>query len=1053
MIEVFAGTAKVTACLRQLGLVSSFGTDHIKSKHATAPVVLADLTTQAGIDLLMQWLGDEYVVGIFLAPPCGTASRARSIPLKRKSPGDPAAPRPLRSDVYPNGLPFLRFLDRIKVSKANKLYHLTAQLVVWATDVGCIFCIENPQFSFFWQTTFIQSIIHLCQFTIFQSCQYGSNRPKRTMLAFNAEEFKVINKLCEGVGPSHRHAKWGIDETSRKFATSLETSYPMPLAKLIAAQFVAALHRMGFQELPESLADVTERDNAILPALRAQAGTQSKAAKLPPMIPTFAAKVLLSGFVEDLPASNLLEKLSCSIHVNTVNAPTKLPKGSKLLSITPAVLPRDALTGGAIVSSQQISSEESKLFVEKFQSESADRSGETQSQLWGVPCEEDEFVKQMVKYGHPTSLHSCLPDVLKETVGIYNRYSAHERMAYRANRLGYWLRRLHELKDDELRFKRSMHADVAEVLRGKNVLLWRDMLQSNNYMDMDVCEEFSQGSDLVGAIPRTGLWPMRFQPACVNEADLADIAAKEPPNLAHQFENASMNEFSAEVWEKTMAEVKSGLLEGPLPLESVPASFPLSRRFGIQQGAKIRCIDDFSMSSVNASVQSCESPKPQTLDVFAAVCAYAMKMVPGSPGWVGRTFDLTGAYRQCAVKPSSYKYSHIMVLNPFTKKLVAFRMKALPFGAIRSVHSFLRTAHSLWFLLVRELWVLTTNYFDDYVTLATLDEAPSVKSCVHMFFKMLGWLFAEAGEKAPDFSCDFQALGVAVSVKAMHSGVVSLGNTETRRRELIELISTVLQTGRMTKICALKLRGRLQFASANIFGRVAKSALSMVTNHAYHSRGTKVDNSTILALRVHLHLLSQGRPRELRAAGDDCWFLQTDASFEPDKDHASSGVGAVLFNQTGRPVAFFSEKLEDSILAVLNPDGTKKTIIFECEFLALFAAFWKWNAMITGALVIYTDNNAVRDAMISCNTKNSVARSILVATLILESERCLWPWYSRVPTDSNFADAPSRFSISKLLQLGAVRYCLDVGKCWEHVEATSKIWGEQQAATISQLPK
>ena len=345
------------------------------------------------------------------------------------------------------------------------------------------------------------------------------------------------------------------------------------------------------------------------------------------------------------------------------------------------------------------------------------------------------------------------------------------------------------------------------------------------------------------------------------------------------------------------------------------------------------------------------------------------------------------------------------------------------------------------------------NYFDDYVTLATLEEAPSVKSCVHMFFKMLGWLFAEAGEKAPDFSCDFQALGVAVSVKAMHSGVVSLGNTETRRRELVELISTVLQTGRMTKICALKLRGRLQFASANIFGRVAKSALSMVTNHAYHNRGTKVDSSTTLALRVHLHLLSQGRPRELRAASEECWFLQTDASFEPDKEHASSGIGAVLFNPTGRPVAFFSERLEASTLALLNPDGTKKTIIFECEFLALFAAFWKWNAMITGALVIYTDNNAVRDAMISCNTKNSVARSILVATLILESERCLWPWYSRVPTDSNFADAPSRFSISKLLQLGAVRYSLDVGKCWEHVEASSKIWGEQQAATISQLPK
>ena len=28
---------------------------------------------------------------------------------------------------------------------------------------------------------------------------YGSTRPKRTMLGFNAAEFAVINKMCSGV--------------------------------------------------------------------------------------------------------------------------------------------------------------------------------------------------------------------------------------------------------------------------------------------------------------------------------------------------------------------------------------------------------------------------------------------------------------------------------------------------------------------------------------------------------------------------------------------------------------------------------------------------------------------------------------------------------------------------------------------------------------------------------------------------------------------------------------------------------------------------------------
>lgn len=61
----------------------------------------------------------------------------------------------------------------------------------------------------------------------------------------------------------------------------------------------------------------------------------------------------------------------------------------------------------------------------------------------------------------------------------------------------------------------------------------------------------------------------------------------------------------------------------------------------------------------------------------------------------GRTFDLTGAYRQCAV-----------VQEPQSDKLYGCRMRALPFGAVRSLHSFLRFAFSIWSILVSEFLVL-----------------------------------------------------------------------------------------------------------------------------------------------------------------------------------------------------------------------------------------------------------------------------------------------------------------------------------------------------------
>ena len=69
---------------------------------------------------------------------------------------------------------------------------------------------------------------------------------------------------------------------------------------------------------------------------------------------------------------------------------------------------------------------------------------------------------------------------------------------------------------------------------------------------------------------------------------------------------------------------------------------------------------------------------------------------------------------------------------------------------------------------------------------------------------------------------------------------------------------------------------------------------------------------------------------------------------------------------------------------------------------------------------MYTDNNGVRDILISCVTRHAVARSILTATLALEAMLQITPWYARVPTDSNLSDSPSRFSLDKLLAMGVI---------------------------------
>ena len=77
-----------------------------------------------------------------MAPPCGTMSRAREIPLPQwlKDKGIPE-PYPLRSTQHPQGLPGLDGTDLIKVQKANALAAFTCDVAVWCRGNGVFFSI------------------------------------------------------------------------------------------------------------------------------------------------------------------------------------------------------------------------------------------------------------------------------------------------------------------------------------------------------------------------------------------------------------------------------------------------------------------------------------------------------------------------------------------------------------------------------------------------------------------------------------------------------------------------------------------------------------------------------------------------------------------------------------------------------------------------------------------------------------------------------------------------------------------------------------------------
>ncbi len=112
------------------------------------------------------------------------------------------------------------------------------------------------------------------------------------------------------------------------------------------------------------------------------------------------------------------------------------------------------------------------------------------------------------------------------------------------------------------------------------------------------------------------------------------------------------------------------------------------------QKHKVRLIDDFTQSGVNHFVTAHEEPSLHTVDIADSTITVWMQICSSnrSPSELIKTFDLSSTYKQIALSEAGRKVAYISVWDPFEKRPRYFRSLALPFGAVRSVHSFLSVA-------------------------------------------------------------------------------------------------------------------------------------------------------------------------------------------------------------------------------------------------------------------------------------------------------------------------------------------------------------------------
>ena len=117
-MEIFAGSATFAATARARGC-EVVAVDCSMNRHKPKVNLLTrDLLEDGAADEMLELVGALRFrcrrVVVWFAPPCGTASKAREIPLRTRGP----APQPLRSKEYPAGLPHLGADDFARVQAA-----------------------------------------------------------------------------------------------------------------------------------------------------------------------------------------------------------------------------------------------------------------------------------------------------------------------------------------------------------------------------------------------------------------------------------------------------------------------------------------------------------------------------------------------------------------------------------------------------------------------------------------------------------------------------------------------------------------------------------------------------------------------------------------------------------------------------------------------------------------------------------------------------------------------------------------------------------------------
>ena len=847
------------------------------------------------------------------------------------------------------------------VAQANPLDVLTARIWKACQERQIPVVIENPYRSLFWHVPQMTSLLEQEDTVLVRSdlCMFGGQRPQSIALLSNSSLVQSLAAQCDG---KHEHPAW--DTVQEDSVAEHGSAYPTLFCKTFLLALTARLKDSGWVDEKE-VQDLKGPGTAASKVLTTQARTKRAASFR--VIPEFRKTVRCSLTEEE--RSRLV-------------APGWMP-ASKFKALD---------TGAA---------EEVKLVPVPG----------SPTDVWiHIPWTPQEFVTRARRAGHPAHLHLGIPPQMKHAIDKNASMTPLQIMKIRSAQSNRWMTRAAELEKAEAAFKQSLPPHIRASLKHKRILLFKEMLEAAHYPDKAVADDMANGFNLVGHLELPAGWAPDFRPASISAADLSALSRDGNQQIIRDV--ASSSSFTEELWQKSMEEVAKGWSEGPFSFDELPEGAIISKRFAIQQGHKVRPIDDLSQSFLNAAFGS--EGKIQLHDTETIAAALLLFMRRHKSGLLGKTIDLKSAYRQLPLSSEALEMSFIAVKDPKTGEVQFFRLLCLPFGAVAAVHAFIRVSLALCHL-GQTFWLLPWSaFYDDFTLLSTKALSSSSEKSAAFLLDLLGFDFDRDGDKAQPFGSIFRALGVEFNLQDREGRSFEVANTKERTEELARDLGELASKERICPKAWNKIRGRLHFVAGQLAGRVPKRLMrrisDVVSSPSYWRHEDRAEVSNLL--RQLQDYVVESRPRTLRAHTSETLYLFTDASQE-GVGGQDMGLGAVLLNQEGCVLAWFGVLLPPPFALALT--SNKQKVINELESLTVLLSFALCKPLLQERHVMsYIDNEAARVTLLRMSSESQALTLLAGACAVLEDQLAMVPWYGRVPSRSNIADKPSRLDFTGL---------------------------------------